>query len=1057
MVARKLPQEYRKLNKGVYNVEDSETIPNGFASDALNVIPLATGGYKKRCGTKKQMSTQNTGKIVAMPYLEDRYFNKNKLTIENSGKFSKWNSNDSITDYSAQVVLKAAEKYGTVSFFKGVSDYLIIANGGGSDYVKKVQYTPDGTWSELGTSVTGTESNDNIAGIRYVSSTEIYVYVSDGAAPDIYLWNGSSWASYCNLIDGLTIHNYFALEGTDYVYAATSEGVYVFSDSWNFWMRLGSETAECFDVLAISTSEVYAVKSTKIRRYTTTWADVKTINAVSDYGLYYLNLTFICIEKGTINFWTSTDGSTWTARTISYPGFNTTEANMQIDDACTNGTNICFACSLYGYDGDTYYYDYFVSNTNNYISFTPTNIVNYTGSRYATYIAYGGTYYTYLISKTISDIYYCTNPLSSWTGSTTVSGIYIKIKYTSNKFIMHLSNSTSIQYSISGSSWTSATCSTKCDFLTYKNGNFKAIGLDTTIKQAYSADGATWQALFTHFKYVSATESYGCKADGVYYFNGTTWAEIGTLTNIAWLEYVSSTELYAATTAGLYKWTGASWALHQTLIGSNDIRQMLYVSPTEMYAAVYGSGVYKFNGTAWTQYIGNIGSNNNIKCLGYSTNRLLAGAYAEGVYNETDTKWSTLNLGDELPDETTPKKVTITATSGASCTVASTADLYPGCFMKHASIPDYAYVVSVTNATTFVLSVSIANTTYTDCEVIYAPIAKHVAIYNNMVWLANLYYSGRAEPAQVMISNIGDMDDWRDVDQTAAGLTGYRIIQLGTGESDVINGMANVNGRLVVFKGKSTYSISSTAPDSDNTTSQKISDAGCIASGSIQVVNTKNGDIAIFLSDHGFFATDGSNVYPISEQISYTMNSTYYSAICSMYDREKREYRVCIPSTAASTECDLTLILDLDDMGWWPSSVKATAMGVWDEEQFIAYDRWIKNYASANDRDDINYDDAYWSGDQISGTYTLAINPPNQLMEKELREIYLQFDGSTTVTFDIYKDGVLQYTKTGAVQDTMYPVSVKGKNFEVKITQNEADTTFKLYGIIARYKVLTER
>lgn len=565
------------------------------------------------------------------------------------------------------------------------------------------------------------------------------------------------------------------------------------------------------------------------------------------------------------------------------------------------------------------------------------------------------------------------------------------------------------------------------------------------------------------FHIVTYENIYACSSTGVYNWTGTpyvdgAWSELGALTNVKKIAYVSSSEIYAATASGVWKWSGSSWALHQTTIGNNDIRDIVYVSPTLMYCAVYGSGVYKFNGSVWSQHVGSIGSNNNIKCIEYSSGALLAGAYAEGCYNNTATNWSTLNLGDRLPDETTVKKVTITATSGTSCTVASTADLYPGCFIKHASIPDYAYVVSVTNATTFVLSVAITNTTYTDCEVIYAPIAKYVTVYNNMVWLANLYYSGRAEPAQVAISNIGDMDDWRDVDQTAAGLSGYRIIQFGTGESDVINGIAGVGGRLVVFKGKSTYAVSSTAPDDDNTTSQKIADVGCIAPGSIQVCSTKRGDVIVFLSEQGFYATDGSNVYPIGEQLSYTMNSTYYSSVSSVYDRKRHEYRVCIPSTASSTECDLTLMLDLDEMGWWESTIKATAMGVWDGASVLAYDRWIKEQDEAYTRDDIQYDDAYWSGDQITTTYVLPLNNTRLMVQRELRKLYLQFDGTTTVDVGIYDDNdVLQQTLTDCVQDTKYMCSVKGKNLYIKITQNDADATFKLYGVSVEYNILTER
>lgn len=188
MIARQDIKEYKKFNKGLYNAEDVETLPTGYSSDVENAVPLMTGGYKKRPGTKKLMSAQNTGKIVSVPYFEDRYFNKNKLIIENSGKFSKYNSANSQTDYSSQVVLKAAEKYGSAAFYKGVYDYLMITNGGGADYVKKVQYTPDGTWSELGTSVA---TGDDIRQIEYVSSTEIYA-VAYGQG--IYKWNGSTWS-----------------------------------------------------------------------------------------------------------------------------------------------------------------------------------------------------------------------------------------------------------------------------------------------------------------------------------------------------------------------------------------------------------------------------------------------------------------------------------------------------------------------------------------------------------------------------------------------------------------------------------------------------------------------------------------------------------------------------------------------------------------------------------------------------------------------------------------------------------------------------------------------
>jgi hypothetical protein len=752
------------------------------------------------------------------------------------------------------------------------------------------------------------------------------------------------------------------------------------------------------------------------------------------------------IEKNSYTFYTSTDGTIWA-------NGDTTSTTIKIFDVCYDGTNYIFV-------GYSFIPSYITAvSTSDFIALTATTIETVGPSATDYSIAYGGGYYNILLSNTgdLGAVYNGTT-LSSMSYVFSAADGFTKLRYFDGNFWTYVNNTTTLAYNATGgSAYTVTTCSIKCDYLAFPNGQFKALCKDTTIKQAYSADGSTWQAQFTHFVYVSATEQYGCKADGVFYFNGTTWAELGALSNVKWLEYVSTTEIYAATATGLQKWTGASWALHQNIIGANDIRQMFYISPTIMYCSVYGSGVYKYNGSAWSLLIGSIAGSDNVTALYADATNVYAGVDAEGVFKKTDTIWSDKNLGDMLPDETTPKKVTITTATGAACTVASTADLYPGCFIKHASIPDFAYVVSITSDTVFVLSVSIADTTYTDAEVIYAPIAKYVTVYNNMIWLANLYYSGRAEPSQVMISEIGDMDDWRDVDQTAAGLSGYRLIQLGTGESDVINGMASVNGRLVVFKGKSTYSISSTAPDSDNTTSQKIADVGCIATQSIQVVTTKRGDLAIFMSDHGFYATDGSNVIAISEQLLYNMNSTYYSMVTSVYDRDKREYRVCIPSTLASTECDLTLILNLDEMGWWASTVKATAMSVWDGTQVLAYDRWIKDYSDDNTRDDIQYDDAYWSGDQITMTYTLPINLPHQIIEKELRKLYVQYDGTGTVDVAIYKDGVAQQTTTGVVQDTRYMIATKGKNFEAKVTQATADSTFNLYSITVDYKVLTER
>jgi hypothetical protein len=79
------------------------------------------------------------------------------------------------------------------------------------------------------------------------------------------------------------------------------------------------------------------------------------------------------------------------------------------------------------------------------------------------------------------------------------------------------------------------------------------------------------------------------------------------------------------------------------------------------------------------------------------------------------------------------------------------------------------------------------------------------------------------------------------------------------------------------------------------------------------------------------------------------------------------------------------------------------------------------------------------------------------MQEKELRKIYLQFDGTTTVDVGIYEDDVLMQTLTACAQDTKYPCAVKGKNFAIKITQNTADATFRLYGVTIEYKLLTER
>lgn len=116
------------------------------------------------------------------------------------------------------------------------------------------------------------------------------------------------------------------------------------------------------------------------------------------------------------------------------------------------------------------------------------------------------------------------------------------------------------------------------------------------------------------------------------------------------------------------------------------------------------------------------------------------------------------------------------------------------------------------------------------------------------------------------------------------------VFSVPSKDGDFITGTSVVNNTYVIFTNSRTF-----AWDGNVTLTQTNSDVGCIATGSIQRINNS----IFFLSEDGFYNTDGINIIPVSSPIWKTLNEMVnwasISNCASSYDKRRNEYKCWLP------------------------------------------------------------------------------------------------------------------------------------------------------------------
>lgn len=116
------------------------------------------------------------------------------------------------------------------------------------------------------------------------------------------------------------------------------------------------------------------------------------------------------------------------------------------------------------------------------------------------------------------------------------------------------------------------------------------------------------------------------------------------------------------------------------------------------------------------------------------------------------------------------------------------------------------------------------------------------------------------------------------------------FLGLPSRDGDYITGTSVINNLYVIFTRSRTFTW-----DGNVTITNTNADVGCVATGSIQRTNNS----VFFLSDDGFYQTDGINIMPVSESIwkilhQYINWSSIQNAT-SAYDKTRAEYKCWLP------------------------------------------------------------------------------------------------------------------------------------------------------------------
>ena len=165
--------------------------------------------------------------------------------------------------------------------------------------------------------------------------------------------------------------------------------------------------------------------------------------------------------------------------------------------------------------------------------------------------------------------------------------------------------------------------------------------------------------------------------------------------------------------------------------------------------------------------------------------------------------------------------------------------------------------------------------------------AKHIAVFNNYLFLANVTVGGTYYPTRIY---------WFDLNTTNS-LAATNWIEVSKNDGQEISGLKVFGDRLVVYKTRSIYNLFYTG-DADIPFTlpgggKSNSPVGCVAPLSIQEVD--NGHV--FLSSDGLWFYDGNNSYKLSDRLNTTFktfNTVTYPNCVSLVQKVKNRYWLAI-------------------------------------------------------------------------------------------------------------------------------------------------------------------
>jgi hypothetical protein len=139
-----------------------------------------------------------------------------------------------------------------------------------------------------------------------------------------------------------------------------------------------------------------------------------------------------------------------------------------------------------------------------------------------------------------------------------------------------------------------------------------------------------------------------------------------------------------------------------------------------------------------------------------------------------------------------------------------------------------------------------------------------------------------------------------------------------------ITGAASINGRMIIFKKNTHYLFTLGGATVDDTTLSLLHDfslqqmdenIGCIAPKTIQSI----GNIVMFLSDKGVYATDGTQLVYMSEPIKRDLDNINldkkYNA-CAVFHREKNQYWLSVAESGKNYN-NMVFVYDVDKKIWF--------------------------------------------------------------------------------------------------------------------------------------------